>query len=169
MRTVRGKERGFTLIELLTVVAIIGILVNIAVPVLRAQIKRAQAVRVVQDFLTVRQAAMQYYADNGTMPRDRRPGREPRELKPYLEHRILWKNPIPGTDYDWENWVRKNGKPKHPWTGVLYGFSVTTRDMDLVHAIEKVYDGPFHYTLGRNYTFVIIPTQGTTGRHRRRR
>jgi len=59
--------------------------------------------------------------------------------------------------YDWENWVRANGTPKHRFTGVLYGMSITTTNMSLVDAIREIYDGPFHYTLGRNYTFVMTP------------
>jgi len=167
MRSTQHREAGFTLIELLTVVAIIGILVNIAVPALRHQIKRAQAARVVTDFLAVQRAALQYYADHGSFPRDYHPGKEPPEFVPYLKHAVNWRRPIPGSRYDWENWVRRNGKPKHKWTGVLYGFSITTRDMDLVHAIEDIYDGPFHYTLGRNYTFVIQPLDSARRRRKR--
>jgi len=163
----RPRDAGFTLIEVLTVVAIIGILVNIAVPVFRHQIKKAQAVRVVEDFLTVQRAVLQYYADHSVFPRDRGTGREPKELQPYLKHAIAWRNPLPGVDYDWENWARKNGKPKHRRTGVLYGFSIKTRDQDLVRAIEEVYDGEFHHTLGRKYTFVIEPTASKRRRRRR--
>ncbi len=153
----KTREAGFTLIELLTVVAIIGILVNIAVPLMRHQIKKAQAIRVVEDFLNVQRAALQFYADHARFPRDYYPGQEPPDLKPYLRQAVVWRNPLPGVNYDWENWVRDDGQPKHPWTHVLYGFSITTRDMDLVRTIEEVYDGPFHYTLGWNYTFVIEP------------
>lgn len=156
----RTSESGFTLVELLIVVAIIGILANIATPALRRQILKAKAVKVVEDFRTVRRAAFEYYRDHGAWPRDYSPGREPRELKPYLKGKINWKNPVPGAGvlYDWENWVRRNGKPKHKWTKVLYGLSLTTRNKELVDMIPTVYDGPFHYTLGRNYTFVIEAT-----------
>lgn len=156
-----SQEAGFTLIELLVVVAIIGILANIAYPVLRNQILKAQAVRVISDFKNVRRALIEYYRDNNTYPRDYYPGREPPELKPYLQGKVHWKNAIGGAGvlYDWENWVLPDGRDKHHWTGVRYGLSLTTRNRDLINMISRVYRGPFHYTLGRNYTFVMEATR----------
>ncbi len=165
MKRACSNEGGFTLIEMLIVVAIIGILANIAIPVVRNNMYKAKAIRVVSDFLKVRRAAFEYYRDHGSYPRDYYPGKEPSELKPYLKGTVAWRYPVKGVLYDWENWVRRDGKPKHRWTKVLYGFSVTTRDRELIDAIRKVYDGPFHYTLGRNYTFVIDPVPPSVRGH----
>jgi prepilin-type N-terminal cleavage/methylation domain-containing protein len=51
------KERGFSLVEMLVVVAIIGILANIAYPVFAGQIRKARATAIVEDFLNVQRAA----------------------------------------------------------------------------------------------------------------
>ena len=42
MKKVRGNKKGFTLAELLVVVAIVGILVAISIPVFTAQLSKAR-------------------------------------------------------------------------------------------------------------------------------
>ena len=57
--------------------------------------------------------------------------------------------------YDWENWVRPDGTPMHPQTGIDVGFSVVTQDQRLVEALRKVSLLDLRRTVGNNYTFVI--------------
>ncbi|MCK4237219.1 MAG: hypothetical protein KAX38_08875 [Candidatus Krumholzibacteria bacterium] len=101
-----------------------------------------------------------YYTESGEFPKDGKPGKVPPEIEEYLPKDFSF-NLRPKIDvrYDWEKWITKKGKPKHPKTGVIYGLSVTTKDKDIVKAITAVYQGPFHYTLGNNYNFVIMPME----------
>lgn len=155
-------KKGFTLIELMIVVLIIGILAAIAIPKYADITKKAQAARVVSDFRTILFAVEMCLSETGEYPPDYYPGGVPYELRPYLADDFTFNlQSVMGVRYDWDNWV-VNGRPKHSFTGILYGISVTTSDMALINAIDEIYKGAFQYSLGNNYTFVIqfIPEDG---------
>lgn len=69
-RTKRPAQRGFTLIELLIVVAIIGMLASIAIPVYLRFMDRSRTIAIAHDLRTLHSAFMRYAADNSTFPAD---------------------------------------------------------------------------------------------------
>jgi len=62
------KRKGFTLIELLIVIAIIGILAAIAIPMYRAQMVKARMSEVITAVGYVKSAASTFYQNNDRWP-----------------------------------------------------------------------------------------------------
>jgi type IV pilus assembly protein PilA len=64
----RKGQKGFTLIELLIVIAIIGILAAIAIPMYRAQTLKAKLTEVTNSMSSIATAVATYYQENNSWP-----------------------------------------------------------------------------------------------------
>jgi len=90
LRAARGvfqhtrSEQGVSLVEVLVVVAIVGIIANIAVPALMDAMVSADAGRVLADVDMIHDAVLAYRMEQGSYPRSAGWGRVPNGLAPYL-------------------------------------------------------------------------------------
>ena len=78
------SEAGFTLLELLLVIAILGIVVNIAAPVMLDARAKGDAAKILADVDLIHNALLAYRLENGSYPRTAGWGRVPPGLGPYL-------------------------------------------------------------------------------------
>ena len=65
---VRAKSAGYTLVELLMVVAIIGLVVAIAIPLYSGAIDKSHRATLIHDAGELYRAFMRYYVDEGVFP-----------------------------------------------------------------------------------------------------
>ena len=79
-----SREAGFTLLELLILVAILGIVVNISIPVMMNAQTKAAAARVLADVDMIHDAVLTYRLENGSYPRTAGWGRVPPGLEQHL-------------------------------------------------------------------------------------
>jgi general secretion pathway protein G len=68
--TRNGRSRGFTLVELIVVVAIIGILVTVAMPIYKDSVRKAREAVLREDLWVMRDAIDQHFTDKGHYPSD---------------------------------------------------------------------------------------------------
>jgi prepilin-type N-terminal cleavage/methylation domain-containing protein len=77
-------RRGFALVELLIVMAVLGILANIAVPVILGAREKAAASRILADVDLIHDAVLAYRLEHGHYPDTAGWGVVPAGLAPYL-------------------------------------------------------------------------------------
>lgn len=153
----RGKEHGFTLIELVTVVSIVSLLLELSVPFGLHFIRNARAAQILEDFTTVRAAALLYNADTNAWPAEADAGVTPGMLVPYLPRGFSFTRS--SYTLDWENWVLPEGTPRYPATKILVAVSLSTADPELGRAVMNLLAwNSVWYTMGDRYTFLIVGT-----------
>ena len=158
----RAGQMGFSMTETMIVVAIIGILVNLAVPVYQEARLRAQVAAIVTDARLVRTAVSDYYLTNREWPASATAGVVPSGLEDYLGDKVNWSEPYL---YDYDYFADADGNPTQPETGVLVGFSIRSGDAKLLALIAASDVGPTTQTWGNGVTFVIQPVddRGASG------
>jgi prepilin-type N-terminal cleavage/methylation domain-containing protein len=146
------SEHGFTLVEMLIVLALIGILTNLSYPVYARARKQAQVARILGDYRAVARAATEYFVQHDSWPAEASAGTVPPELRSALRDSVNWDGRIP---YDWDNLIGPGNQLTQPESGVRVGFSVRTRDPEILQMIRDTHAAPVAETWGLGITLVI--------------
>jgi prepilin-type N-terminal cleavage/methylation domain-containing protein len=149
------NRRGFSMVELLAVLVVLGILANLALPMVQRARRKADAVAVLAAFHAVRVAAQDRYADTGTYPANAAWGRVPAALVPSLPAGFRFTNSNGAVEYRWRRWGLPNGLPANRRQTVLLGLDVRTSDRALLQTIRGLYRGPIANVTAQKITLVI--------------
>ena len=153
MTRVDNRRGGFSLIELLVAVSIVGILAGLAIPNMRNVTFRARATAVIGDLNVVRQATLDYNADQNGWPANSALGVVPPELNGYLPDGFSFQGD--GYELDFENVSLPLGLPGNPNVTRMVGASVTAADDALSNAIVEVLGGAIVASSGNTHTVVF--------------
>jgi prepilin-type N-terminal cleavage/methylation domain-containing protein len=144
---------GFSLVELLVVMSVVGILAGLAIPNMRNVTFRARATAVFGDLNTLRQATLDYNADQNGWPGDEVSGTVPAGLVPYLPEGFSFTGE--GYELDFENITLPFGLPSDPSVTRMVGAAVTAPDDALSNAIAEVLGGAIISSVGNTHTVVF--------------
>jgi prepilin-type N-terminal cleavage/methylation domain-containing protein len=165
------NRRGFSLVELLITIAILGILVNLALPAVSHLRRRAQAAQVVGDFQAIRVAGLDRYIADGAYPPLESYAKVPPKLvgglpKGFafrygkLEYRWItftWKGDGKGKDKD-DDKGKGDGKGKDDGKQqfTIAGVGIRgDKDKKLMAAIRAAYRGPIIFLSSTEFILMI--------------
>jgi len=134
------RERGFVLVEIIAILLMVGILINIWLPSYYAIKKKAQAARIIGDFLVIRDAMTMYRSDYGAWPSSGEWGKAPAGLGTFMPSGFSWDlNPKMDVRYSWELLPL----PRLEGQGLeeIAGISVSSGDNALLRALAAIYSG----------------------------
>lgn len=158
-----NREHGFILVEIITILLIVGILINIWLPNYFAIKKKAQAARIIGDFLVIRDAATIYYSDYGRWPHSSQWGGSPAGLGMFMPSGFSWDlRPELDIRYSWEH-LPVAGLEGQGADGIT-GVSVFSDDDALLKAIASIYRGPVVLARGFEDTRRVILLVRAAGR-----
>jgi prepilin-type N-terminal cleavage/methylation domain-containing protein len=96
------KKCGFTLVEIIIVVAIIGMLAAIGIPVMYKAGNKARANRFARDIHSAGHAFVQYSFVTGAYPADKTPAQMPAGMSAYLANFPWTEDTVVGGHWDWD-------------------------------------------------------------------
>jgi type II secretory pathway pseudopilin PulG len=157
------REHGFILVEIMTILLIVGILVNAGLPNYYAIKKKAQAARIIGDFLVMRDAVTMYYSDYGDWPESSEWGRSPAGLGMFMPSGFSWDlRPDMDVRYSWE-YLPVPALEGQAVDGIT-GISVFSQDNALLRALAGIYSGRMVLAKGFEDTRRVILIVQANGR-----
>jgi hypothetical protein len=159
------RDRGFILAEIVTILLIVGIIVNFWLPNYMAIKKKAQAARIIGDYLAVRDAVTMYYSEYSHWPQGGPWGRSPAGLGMFMPSSFSWDlRPEMDVRYSWE-FLPVAGPEGQSHDGIT-GLSVSSEDDALLKAITSIFRGEMVLARGFENTRRLILIVHLTGKSR---
>jgi type II secretory pathway pseudopilin PulG len=160
-----NREHGFILVEIVTILLIVGILVNVWLPNYYAIKKKAQAARIIGDFLVIRDAVTMFRSEYGDWPASSEWGRSPAGLGMFMPSGFDWDlRPDMSVRYSWEH-LHSVGAGGTALPGIT-GVSVFSEDDALLRALAGIYSGQMVLAKGFQDTRRVILIVQANGRRR---
>jgi type II secretory pathway pseudopilin PulG len=158
-----NREHGFILVEIITILLIVGILVNVWLPNYYAIKKKAQAARIIGDFLVIRDAVTMYHSEYGDWPIGSDWGRSPAGLGMFMPEGFSWDlHPEINVTYSWE-YLPVAAAVGQATAGIT-GVSVSSEDDALLRALAGIYSGNMVLAKGFQDTRRVILMVQANGR-----
>lgn len=145
---------GLTLIELLVVMTLLALLVGIAVPRFWAAARRADAAAIISDIHTIRLAAVERWADEGSYPATADMGEVPPGLGPYLPDGFVFGYQGNRVVYRWRRWTLPGTTGEPTYMG---GVQIRSEDAELMAAVRNLYRGPVSFGDQNRLVFLVRP------------
>ena len=150
-----SRERGFILTEIVAVLLIVGIVVNLWLPNYIGVKKKAQAARIIGDYLAVRDAVTMYHSEYGHWPWSSQWGTAPAGLGMFMPQGFAWDlRPEMDVRYSWE-YLPVAGPDGRQTDGVT-GLCVFSGDNALIRAIAGIFRGRMVIARGYDDTERLI-------------
>lgn len=145
-------RRGFTFVELLVTIIIVGILANLAIPAMNEIKLRADAARVLSDYNSIRLAAYDIYASQGSFPASGSWNQVPAPFANALPFGFAFQYKT--VDYRWQLYGTPSGNPLGPGRPLM-GMEVRGANLSLMQAIRSGYRGQLAFGSPTQFTLVI--------------
>jgi type II secretory pathway pseudopilin PulG len=137
---------------MLTVLVILGILVNIAVPMLMRTRTEAEATRIIADFGAIRHAALHHAANGAAYPPTARWGVVPPDLVDDLPDGFAFA--FGKAEYRWRHWSAPAGlRRRGPGSGLI-GIEIRSDAASLLDGVRNRFGGT-SFGIGNRLTLII--------------
>lgn len=146
------SRRGFTFVELLVTLIIVGILANIAIPLMGVLKNRADAAKVLTDYEVIRAAVYDAYASHDSFPPTGTFGVVPPLLAQSLP--VGFKFQYKDVNYRWQLLGTPQGNPLSPGQPLL-GLELQSSNANLMSAIMSGYHGSLAFGGPTDFTLII--------------
>ncbi len=147
------NRRGFAWYELLMIVAAVGSITALAIPMTEDRGRQAIATEVLADVDSIRAAVFRFYSDSGYFPTQAGFTVSPESLVRYLPAGFSFRRAYGTLDY--RNWPVSTSFTETAITNVV-GISVLTADPKIGAAAMARYGDNPKFTVGANRVFIIF-------------